>query len=825
MLRFNAPTDAFEFTTQTADFWMDVTLKGTCLAVGAWAVTALLRKYPAGARRACWAAALGAMVIVPFAGTVTPQTPIGPWPPIVPRAAVVEAPAPPAAAPATATALFPSTLDFNGLPTMRPSPLPGVRMEPLAAPAPLASAPAFVTPTIPRPEAVVPEAAKKADPRYADMIAMGALLLWFGGAAAGIGRIVLGQALVQHRIRRAKPAEGARIWQALDRACSAIGLRRRPDVRLDERTQVPFVGGLFRGTIVLPAEAKDWDDERLEQVLLHECGHLRRADLLLLMLGQLAVALHWFNPLAHLALRRLRLECEKACDEGVISTGRRATDYARLLIEFASRQVMGPVRAAALPMAARTELKDRLETMLTTGPRRSVGAFSKWGSVIVACLAVIALSSVRVDVFAEEPAAPRPAAPGESAPAKADPFLDLFFYRSAMTANQNANWQESYDGFVQAYDLGYQKGLSAYNAACALARLGRTDEAFDWLIKAADDGLVIADHAEEDKDLASLREDRRWAGVLAAFRANEDRASAWAPTAFMNKVGAAVMTGTFGDAATVTADADEEARRAKVRADWERFVQVNQPVYDANQDETQVLFDLSYARIMLGDYRTAAEGFATVYERNVSRGLAAYNAACSHAQLGEKELALEWLRKAAAEGAVAPDGIEEDFDLRSLRGDAEFAKVIEEARKEVERRSRWIAPWAPQPSRAEVQPKAPAAPSAPAAPMEKVLSFWDTKGAKNGQDFSKAYSDHYAKDYDASIPAFQRLYEAGYQKQFSAYNVACGYALQGDADEAFEWLEKAMAEGLDPQVAAEDSDMDPLRKDPRFRKIVEQVAD
>jgi tetratricopeptide (TPR) repeat protein len=54
------------------------------------------------------------------------------------------------------------------------------------------------------------------------------------------------------------------------------------------------------------------------------------------------------------------------------------------------------------------------------------------------------------------------------------------------------------------------------------------------------------------------------------------------------------------------------------------------------------------------------------------------------------------------------------------------------------------------------------------------------------------------------------------------YNVACFEALAGDADAAFRMLDQAMR--LDTQSvrkwAAEDADLDSLRDDPRFKKVV-----
>ena len=52
------------------------------------------------------------------------------------------------------------------------------------------------------------------------------------------------------------------------------------------------------------------------------------------------------------------------------------------------------------------------------------------------------------------------------------------------------------------------------------------------------------------------------------------------------------------------------------------------------------------------------------------------------------------------------------------------------------------------------------------------------------------------------------------------YNLACSYAQMQKLDEAIEWLEKAEAAGMEVgNHAMGDSDLDPLRRDPRFKKM------
>ena len=74
--------------------------------------------------------------------------------------------------------------------------------------------------------------------------------------------------------------------------------------------------------------------------------------------------------------------------------------------------------------------------------------------------------------------------------------------------------------YRQAYAQGVlQPGLS-YNAACAAARVGLVDEAFEWLNRAAEHGFSDRAWMEQDPDLASLRRDPRMKKVRARLDEN-----------------------------------------------------------------------------------------------------------------------------------------------------------------------------------------------------------------------------------------------------------------------------------------------------------------
>lgn len=195
---------------------------------------------------------------------------------------------------------------------------------------------------------------------------------WLCGAVMMAGREVVAQ------LASAGVAGRARRW--------------REDAWMSAEIGVPVVCGLWRPRIVLPEEAQGWDERRLAAVMAHERMHVERGDLWWQLVGRMARAVYWLNPLAWVALREQRMACEKACDDGVLGRGVAAAEYAEHLLEIAKALPRQRNLEGGLAMAQTSKLEKRLRAVLD--PLVERGPLTRGTAVLAMALSVLLLAPV-----------------------------------------------------------------------------------------------------------------------------------------------------------------------------------------------------------------------------------------------------------------------------------------------------------------------------------------------------------------------------------------------------------------------------------------------
>ena len=217
--------------------------------------------------------------------------------------------------------------------------------------------------------------------------------------------LMLGTWLAYAGVRVTRLVRGVRELRAMQRSCvpfpreSEARLPRWRAVRgdgrvatlcLSRRVRIASVLGLGRPIIAIPERLADsLSADELDQVVLHEHGHVRRWDDWARLCQATIEAFVGFHPAVWVISRRLNLEREVACDDWALAHGGRRRDYAVCLTKVAGASRAphtGLAPGLALPRAT---LSRRVARLLDR--RRNISVPVAPGVVVagVGCLAIL----------------------------------------------------------------------------------------------------------------------------------------------------------------------------------------------------------------------------------------------------------------------------------------------------------------------------------------------------------------------------------------------------------------------------------------------------
>jgi beta-lactamase regulating signal transducer with metallopeptidase domain/tetratricopeptide (TPR) repeat protein len=599
----------------------------------------------------------------------------------------------------------------------------------------------------------------------------------------------------------------------LDRTRDELQLGMNVRLLRSSRISVPVLWGVFKPVLLLPPDVVTWPSERLRVVLMHELAHLKRFDGISLIATRIAVSLFWFHPLAWSLERAGRSECERACDDLVLASGTKPSEYADHLLAIArSMPTFDPFRSVTLAMSRKSQLEGRLLSILQPHVARRV--FSGRGVAIACALAVaviIPISALRLiaepnkqdaallaknEAKEQTPAsAATPAAPAtpsssevtvtEHAESLEDYFLAKLgkgadrwtrtpknaedWYERAYDLYRADRYEEAAVAFKRAADEGYDPAKSLYNAACALALMGDADHAIPTLSDAIDAGWDDVDKIADDSDFDPIRSDPRFA------RAIKDQAG---------EVVNRRLNDTMEKYNDLRAGRGDEDDWYEVGLDLLRLRKTNDSIY----------------------------AFQKSIENGEKTGAATYNIACAYSLGGDARNGMIWLEKSIENGFSSDDKFENDPDIALLRQQPGFEGLREKA-KDLEIRGM-------NGDFGRV--------------MKAVFNWGDSvehhrrmtqKYPSSGRAwFNLGFTALQDRDFPTAIAAYQKTLALGYRPGTSSYNMACAYALQGNKDAAFAWLERARAAKFDlDSYVDDDDDLDSLHRDPRWKTLTDDL--
>lgn len=175
------------------------------------------------------------------------------------------------------------------------------------------------------------------------------LSIWLGGAVLFFGR----HWITYLRFSRDVVEDGRALFDAGNIPVTASSV-----------VSSPIALGVFGKSVVVPTDFEHrYDAAEQRLAVAHELTHHDRHDVPVNFAALAVLALHWWNPVAHIAHRAFRLDQEAACDAIVLNgaTPDERHAYGSALFKSA----MGSVPLAACAMGATTTLKARLRRIVS----------------------------------------------------------------------------------------------------------------------------------------------------------------------------------------------------------------------------------------------------------------------------------------------------------------------------------------------------------------------------------------------------------------------------------------------------------------------------
>ena len=213
-----------------------------------------------------------------------------------------------------------------------------------------------------------------------------------------LGTILIGMGFAVMYLRRRKVLNDCEMtgvsedeMQLREQVCKQHDIRSKVEFLNYGKGNSPFTIGFFRPIVfydyAVPTEEK-------KMLLAHELIHIKRGDMFWRFASILAVAMHWYNPLAWWFKRELERTCEYSCDEQVVLN--EETDfrlrYARILLNYKTDK-KGVVLEAGLSKEGR-ETEKRM--------RKILERTKKLPTVVAVMIMVLVVALNSLTVFAYE---------------------------------------------------------------------------------------------------------------------------------------------------------------------------------------------------------------------------------------------------------------------------------------------------------------------------------------------------------------------------------------------------------------------------------------
>jgi len=169
--------------------------------------------------------------------------------------------------------------------------------------------------------------------------------------------------VVAFRKKAAAGRPDPRLDEIVDYCRSVLGVCRVRAVASDT-IESPVTIGFRKPLILVPSQLVNTADRSILLAIAgHEMAHIRRKDFLVNLLAQVLIIPVQFHPLIWYLVRKMRRQCELACDEIVTASLMSKRTYARRLLEVAAGSIKRETMRPQLAFGT-DSLEERIRALL-----------------------------------------------------------------------------------------------------------------------------------------------------------------------------------------------------------------------------------------------------------------------------------------------------------------------------------------------------------------------------------------------------------------------------------------------------------------------------
>jgi tetratricopeptide (TPR) repeat protein len=377
------------------------------------------------------------------------------------------------------------------------------------------------------------------------------------------------------------------------------------------------------------------------------------------------------------------------------------------------------------------------------------------------------------------------------------------WYERAYNLYHNDRYAEAAEAFKRAASEDYRPATALYNAACSYALLGQTDQSIATLKEAIDAGWDDMDKIADDSDFDPIRSDPKFAS---AMRAQGGEIATRRVAETMERYNGLRE----GKTDAQMREQQREREREHKKSDFN--FNFNFDFKDKDKDK-QDWFEVGLDLLRLRRLDESIDAFQRAIQTGQRESTAMYNLACAYSLKGDAASGMNWLEKAIDEGFGNDEKMRNDPDIALLRSQPRFEELRRRA-KDFEMHME-NDNWGRDDDDREHWAEA-------AAHHRQMTQKYPNAGRPW---FNLGFTALQARDFDTALGAFQHAIQLNHRVPTSTYNVACVYAVRGDNDNAFAWLQKARDAGFDLRnYLFSDDDLDSLHDDPRWDALRDDLG-